>query len=94
MHGGVRVGGEVAEQRFEHLLGEIEQLIADLEGGDLTLDQSVAKYEKAVKALKRCYEMLQKAEKRVEKLVKSADGSLSTKPFEPEAGEKAADAFA
>ena len=80
----------MAEQRFEDLLGEIEKLVAELEAGDLTLDKSLAKYEKAVKALKRCYQILKEAERRIEKLVKSANGSFSRERFEPEA--EAADA--
>ena len=72
------------QKKFEELLEEIEKLVAELESGDLTLDESLAIYEKAVKGLKHCYEMLQQAEKRVEKLVKSADGSFSTEPFEVE----------
>ncbi len=74
----------MAKERFEDILSGIEKLVTELESGDLTLADSLAKYEKAAKALKRCYEMLRNAEKRIEKLVKSADGSFSVEPFEPE----------
>jgi len=50
----------------------------------LTLDDSLARYEEGVKALKKCYEILREAEKRVEVLLKSEDGALKTAPFEPE----------
>jgi exonuclease VII small subunit len=50
----------------------------------LTLDDSLARYEEGVKALKKCYEILRDAEKRVEVLLKSDDGEPKTAPFEPE----------
>ncbi len=50
----------------------------------MTLDDSLARYEEGVKALKKCYEILRDAEKRVEVLLKSDDGELKTAPFEPE----------
>jgi exodeoxyribonuclease VII small subunit len=70
--------------RFEEHLARLEKIVEELEGGDLTLDESLARYEEGVKALKKCYEILRDAEKRVEILLKSDDGGLKTAPFEPE----------
>ena len=70
--------------KFEEHLARLEKIVAELEGGDLTLDDSLARYEEGVKALKKCYEILQDAEKRVEVLLKSEGGELKTEPFEPE----------
>jgi exodeoxyribonuclease VII small subunit len=70
--------------RFEEQLARLEKIVEELEGGNLTLDDSLARYEEGVKALKKCYEVLREAEKRVEVLLKSEDGALKTEPFEPE----------
>ena len=70
--------------QFEDFLTKLEKTVEDLERGDLTLDQSLARYEQGVKALRQCYEILRDAEKRVEILLKNEDGSTITAPFEPE----------
>ncbi len=68
--------------KFEDALSKLEKIVADLESGDLTLDDSLARYEEGVNALKKCYEVLRDAEKRVEMLLKGDDGTLKTVPFE------------
>ena len=70
--------------KFEEGLTRLETIVEELEAGDLTLDESLAKYEEGVKAFKQCHEILRDAEKRVETLLKSADGSENVVPFEPE----------
>jgi exodeoxyribonuclease VII small subunit len=70
--------------RFEEHLARLEKIVEELEGGNLTLDDSLARYEEGVKALKKCYEILREADSRVEVLLKSDDGALKTAPFEPE----------
>ena len=73
-----------SKPKFEEQLARLEKIVEELEAGDLTLDDSLARYEEGVKALKKCYEILRDAEKRVEVLLKSDDGELKTAPFEPE----------
>jgi len=73
-----------SKPKFEEHLARLEKIVEELEGGDLTLDDSLARYEEGVKALKKCYEILRDAEKRVEILLKSDDGELKTAAFEPE----------
>jgi exodeoxyribonuclease VII small subunit len=67
---------------FEQSLEELEQTVARLEGGKLGLAESLAAYELGVKRLKRCYEMLAAAERRIE-LVQSVDGDgrVRSTPF-------------
>jgi len=69
--------------KFEERLSRLEQIVEEMEAGDLTLDESLARYEEGVKALKKCYELLRDAEKRVEILLKGEDGALKVEPFEP-----------
>jgi len=70
---------------FEEHLQEAEAIVRELESGALPLEESLARYEKAVAALKACHAILDGAEKRVEALTRRADGTLETKPFEPPA---------
>jgi len=69
--------------KFEDNLARLEKIVEEMEAGDLTLDESLARYEEGVKALKRCYELLRDAEKKVEILLKGEDGALKAEPFEP-----------
>ena len=49
------------QPNFEHLLSELEQVVTDLEGGRLTLEQMLEKYAAGVELLRLCRGMLQEA---------------------------------
>ena len=68
---------------FEQSLEELESIVAKLEGGKLGLDESLEQYEKGVKHLKSCYNLLTAAERRIE-LVSGVDaeGGGRTEPFD------------
>ena len=53
------------EKTFEETIVELEKIVADLESGDLTLDESMNKFEEGMKASKHCTEILDKAEKKI-----------------------------
>ena len=72
-----------ADKSFEEHLAEAEGIVRELESGALPLEDSIARYEKAVAALKRCHAILEAAEKRIEQLTRRADGTLESKEFEP-----------
>lgn len=59
---------EDQEPTFEASLAELEQIVSDLESGDLGLEQSLEAYEKGIQRLKDCHRHLQAAERRVEQL--------------------------
>lgn len=68
---------------FEESLGELEAIVADLEGGDLGLADALARYEEGVKRLKQCHSQLESAERRIELLSGiDADGNPITQPFD------------
>jgi exodeoxyribonuclease VII small subunit len=71
------------QPKFEDALAELEAIVKQLEGGNLPLDEMMARYERGVQSLKLCREMLDKAEKRIEILVKGENGELVAQPFEP-----------
>lgn len=75
------------QPKFEESLAALEAIIAELERGDLPLDKMVERYEKGVKALELCRQVLDQAEKRIELLVKNKDGELKPEPLEPGAEE-------
>lgn len=53
---------------FEEEYRRLEEILGRLEKGDLSLDASLAEYEKGVAALRACRDHLAKAEKRIEEL--------------------------
>ncbi len=68
---------------FEQQLTNLESLVTSLEGGDLTLEESLNSFEEGVKIARECQRALQSAEQRVELLMKQGD-EIVTQPFVPE----------
>jgi exodeoxyribonuclease VII small subunit len=68
---------------FEESLGDLEHVVAQLEGGKLGLAESLAAYEQGVARLNACYQMLERAERKIE-LVQSVDanGKAKTAPLD------------
>ncbi|MFZ1700219.1 MAG: exodeoxyribonuclease VII small subunit [Pyrinomonadaceae bacterium] len=73
------------EKSFESSLAELEQIVGKLESGDLPLEQSLELFEKGIKLSRECRERLTKAERRIEILMKDADGNLAVEEFDPTA---------
>jgi exodeoxyribonuclease VII small subunit len=72
---------------FEASLQRLEEAIAALEGGDLGLDEALARYEEGVRLLGRCKDLLDGAERRVELLIGlDGRGNAETSPFETQLG--------
>ncbi len=69
---------------FESNLKMLEEIVAQLEGGDLTLDRSLELFEEGVRISRFCNAKLEEAERKVETLIKAADGSLAEAPFTAE----------
>jgi exodeoxyribonuclease VII small subunit len=67
--------------KFEEGIVKLEDAVRLLESGTLTLDESMDKYEEALKYVKICNEILHKAEQKVKILVEGVDGSVSDRPF-------------
>ena len=68
------------ENSFEEKMKDLENLVAELEKGDLNLDESVNKIEEGMKISKECNDILQKAEKRISILLEK-DGDITEKDF-------------
>ena len=68
---------------FEDALSGLQQIVQQLEQGDLTLTDSLAKYEEGVRCLRYCYGQLQSAEERIELLTSvDGEGQATTEPFD------------
>jgi len=68
--------------RFEQSLEELEQLVAKMEAGDLTLEQSLSAYERGVGLYRQCQQALEQAELRVKLLTDQAQPD-SAETFDP-----------
>ncbi len=65
------------EPSFEQIFTELEQTVAKLEAGELSLDESLALFQRGMELAKKCAGMLDQAELRVKELVPSNDETRS-----------------
>ncbi len=75
---------------FEKDLEQLEQIVEALEEGQLSLDDSLKKFEEGIRLTKRCEKALAQAEKKIEILTKNEQGELVVEPFGEEAIEETA----
>lgn len=71
----------MAEPKFEKDLERLEKIVEALEEGNLSLDESLKQFEEGIKLARRCDKTLVEAEKRIEILMKNAQGQLEAQPF-------------
>lgn len=69
---------------FEDALKRLETIVEELESGELSLEDSIARYEEGMKLSRKLTQTLDEAEKRIERLVENADGTTTTEPMELE----------
>jgi len=72
------------EEPYDALLARLESVVGELEAGSLTLEQSIEKFAEGVKLARDASRKLDEAEKRVELLVRGADGEDEAVPFDAE----------
>jgi len=72
----------IGKLSFEEALAALEQVVSQLEGGQVPLEQSIALYERGDALKKHCEAKLSEAELKVEKIVAGGDGGAAgTAPF-------------
>ncbi|MEP6787832.1 MAG: exodeoxyribonuclease VII small subunit [Acidobacteriota bacterium] len=71
------------EKSFETSLAELEKIVGKLEGGDLPLEESLELFEKGIKLSRECRTRLTNAERRIEILMKDANGEIGVEEFNP-----------
>ena len=69
---------------FEDALSEIKVIIEKLEGGDLSLEESLTVFERGIELIVLCYKKLGEVQKKVEILVEGTDREILQKEFELE----------
>ncbi|MFA4991988.1 MAG: exodeoxyribonuclease VII small subunit [Candidatus Omnitrophota bacterium] len=70
----------VKEQKFEDMMKKLEEIVSDLESGDMPLDESLKKYEEGMGLIKICRKRLEETKRKVEVLVKK-EGKAALEPF-------------
>jgi exodeoxyribonuclease VII small subunit len=77
---------EPAPERFEDALDALQEIVDRLEEGAPGLDESMRQFERGVRLLRQCYEVLDRAEQRIEILTRiDEDGRPVTEPFDASA---------
>jgi exodeoxyribonuclease VII small subunit len=71
-----------APKNFEDALRELEQILSEIEGGEVGLEESLVKYERGNFLIQHCRGILSGAEKQIEILSKQANGELKAEPLE------------
>ncbi len=68
---------------FEQSLSRLEELVDEMESGELGLEEMIRHFEEGSKLVETCSEKLNEVELKIEKLVKK-DGGMKAVPFETE----------
>jgi exodeoxyribonuclease VII small subunit len=71
---------DIAALSFEDALKELEGIVQQLERGQVKLDEAISAYERGVLLKRYCEQKLAEAKMKVEKIVFSSDGSISSQP--------------
>jgi exodeoxyribonuclease VII small subunit len=70
------------EASFEQLFDELEKTVEQLEAGNLTLDESLALYERGMELAKQCGDRLDRAELRIRELAPTRRDQLALDEFD------------
>ncbi|MBI4535695.1 MAG: exodeoxyribonuclease VII small subunit [Ignavibacteriae bacterium] len=67
---------DASKQTFEEALRRLEEIVEKLEGGDVSLEESLKMYEEGVTLSKACVEKLTQAELKMKRLAKDVEGNF------------------
>jgi exodeoxyribonuclease VII small subunit len=65
---------------FEEALGKLEVIVNDLEGGELSLEEALARVEEGITLSRQCMRKLSQIEARIDLLLTEEQGQLSSRP--------------
>lgn len=68
------------EVKFEEAMEQLEEIAKELENGELSLEESVSKFEEGMKLSKKCNDMIEEAEKKITILLQK-DGKIVEENF-------------
>ncbi len=72
------------KKTFEKAMEQLEQVVADLEAGDIPLDKALQKFEEGMALSKYCADRLDETEKKVSLLLADSQGHLEEHEFSEE----------
>jgi len=73
----------MSKENFEESMKKLENIVTELENGNLNLEESVKKFEEGMKIAKQCNTILEDAEKKITILLEK-DGELKEENFDAE----------
>ncbi|MFH2044902.1 MAG: exodeoxyribonuclease VII small subunit [Pseudomonadota bacterium] len=73
----------MAKMTFETAMNQLENIVNELESGNLSLEDSIKKFEEGIKLSKYCSAKLDETEKKITLLLKDQDGNITEKEFSP-----------
>ena len=71
----------MAGVKFEQAMARLESIVAELEKGDLPLDESLRIFEEGIRLSKNCLKVLEEAERKIEVLVQDNNGKKQLRAF-------------
>ena len=71
----------MSELKFEKAMTRLENIVDELERGDLDIDKSLEIFEEGIKMSRLCSKKLNEAEAKIQKLTKDKKGELIAVPF-------------
>ena len=71
----------MAKKTFEQAMKQLEQIVEELESGELSLEKALNRFEEGVKLSRYCAATLDETERKVTLLLKDAEGGLVEMPF-------------
>ena len=74
----------MAKKTFEQAMKQLEQIVQDLDSGDMPLEKAIKTFEEGIQLSKFCSEKLDETEKRITILMQRDNGKVSEAPFPSE----------
>jgi exodeoxyribonuclease VII small subunit len=67
----------MAKQSFEKALKNLEDIVREIESGDLSLEAAIKKFEEGIRLSKFCSQILDDTEQKITILLKDSDGNIT-----------------
>ena len=74
----------MAKKTFEQSMKQLEQIVQELESGDLSLEKAINKFEEGIQLSMFCSKKLEETEKKISILLKDTNGEITEAPFKEE----------
>jgi exodeoxyribonuclease VII small subunit len=71
----------MAKKTFEQALKQLENIVREMESGDLPLELALKKFEEGIELSRFCQQRLEETERRITVLMQNSSGALVEKPF-------------